>query len=380
MADSGWTVLLVGGGNIIAGKEIMLLSLGRGLRDAGFNVEFVTSIWGGKDKFVTRLESESFRFHRLRLGFISITLGWNPIMWTLDQLRYWPSLVAGYRKVVRRAAPAAVIHTNWHHALLLLPFLNPRRDIYWNHEIIPKQRRHRRVFRAIADRVALVVCVSHAAARSLEALGIDPAKLVVIHNSLPPEPALPVLEPKKPLRLGIIGQIGAWKGHDDVLDALAILSKGPEDVIVRIFGQADSEYSAELERKAAALGIADRVQWMGFVSRQVDIYGRIDVCLMPSRVEESFGLAALEAGRNGRPVICTALGGLAEIVKHGETGFLIGSCRPDQLAEAIEIFLRRPELIVSMGDAARKRVQGEFSHESFVEKFRLAIGRLGQRA
>jgi len=379
MTASKTSVLLVGGGNVIAGKEIMLITLARGLRKAGINVEVVTSIWGGKGEFVSQLRSEGFEFHRVRLGFISMTLSWRPIIWTLDQLRYWPSLVVGYLKAVEAAAPKAVIHTNWHHALLLAPFLSPRRDIYWSHEIIPKKRRYRSVFRAIANRVALVVCVSSAVARSLEALGIDPAKVVVIRNSLPLDQPLPVLESRKPMRLGIIGQIGAWKGHDDVLDALVILLSRSADVIVKIFGRADSEYADDLKRKAVALRVAERIEWMGFVSSQRDIYGQIDICLMPSRGEEAFGLAALEAGLNGRPVICSACGGLREIVLHGETGFLVEARHPEQLAAAVENFLRRPELVVTMGEAARRHVRKEFAYEKFVNGFRHAIDELGQR-
>ena len=379
MTKETTTVVLVGGGTIIAGKEIMLLALGRGLREAGFNVEFITTLWGGEGEFAARLKAAGFKFARIRLGFISISLGWTPIIWTLDQLRYWPSLVVGYLRAIKAAAPAAVVHTNWHHALLLMPFLNPRRDIYWNHEIVPNRPRYRRVFRAIADRVAFMVCVSHTVARSLEIFGIDPAKIVVIHNCLPLEPPPSALGSTKPLRLGIVGQIGEWKGHGDALEALATLPGGAANAILKIFGRSDSEYAAALKDKAASLGVAGQVEWMGFVADQREIFSQIDVCLMPSRVEESFGLAALEAGINGRPVICTALGGLPEIVKDGETGCLIEAGRPDQLAAAIAKFVRRPELVIGMGAAARRRVDRDFSFAGFVEKFGLVVERLEQQ-
>lgn len=371
-------MLLIGGGNIIAGKEIMLLTLARGLRGAGMNVEFITSIWGGKDEFVSRLQSEGFKFYRLRLGFISLSLSWKPIIWTLDQLRYWPSLVVGYLKVIKTAVPTAVVHTNWHHALLLMPFLDRDRDIYWVHEIVPYKRHYRHVFRAISDRVAFMVCVSHAVARSLEVLGIDRAKIVVIHNSVPHAASLPPPECKMPLRLGMVGQVGAWKGHDDVLVALTMLPGGAANVVLKIFGRCDTEYAAALKAKAEVLRVSGQIEWMGFVSSHLEIFSQIDVCLMPSRVEESFGLAALEAGTNGRPVICTALGGLPEIVNNGETGVLIEPSRPDQLAAAVELLIRRPELAVAMGDAARIRVRKEFSQEIFLEKFGLLIEGLKQ--
>jgi glycosyltransferase involved in cell wall biosynthesis len=363
------TVVLIGGGPIIAGKEIMLLTLGRGLRNLGYGVKFITSVWGGKGDFVARLKSEGFDFSRVRLGFISIAMQWKPFIWTLDQLRYWPSLVIGYLGAIKRAAPTAVVHTNWHHALLLLPFLNRHRDIYWSHEIVPVHRRYAVVFRAISARVAAMVCVSNAVGRELLALGIDPAKIIVIHNSVLVDAVRSQARTTPPLRLGIIGQIGVWKGHGDVLDALAMLPNAAEDVVLKIFGTGDARYIAELKAKAATLGLTDRIEWSGFVSDTQEILGQIDVCLMPSRHAEAFGLSALEAGIGGRPVICTDTGGLPEVVEGGETGYIVEKARPDQLAHAIERFLQRPELVAVMGEAGRNRAFSQFCYSRFIERF-----------
>ena len=122
------TILVVCGAGIVAGKEIVSLHLARGLRDAGWEPQFMTSNWGDGE-FVRRLEHDDIPYQRLRLGFISASLRVAPLLMTLDQPRYWPALVYGYLRIIARTAPRAVIHTNWHHALLLLPFLRPRRDI-----------------------------------------------------------------------------------------------------------------------------------------------------------------------------------------------------------------------------------------------------------
>src|SRR5450755_3052266 len=116
------TVLIVCGAGIVSGKEIVSLHLARGLRDAGWTSRFLTSEWGDGE-FVRRLEHDGFRYQCLRLGFISASLCVEPMLMTLDQLRYWPSLAFGYVRAVKKCGPRAVIHTNWHHALLLLPFL-----------------------------------------------------------------------------------------------------------------------------------------------------------------------------------------------------------------------------------------------------------------
>src|SRR5262249_1824942 len=153
--------------------------LARGLHDAGWRPGFITSKWNNPE-VTARLQSSGFDCQFLWLGFISATLGIEPLRCTYGQLVRWPELVYGFRKITNAIQPRAVIHTNWHHALLLLPVLDPRRDICWLHEILPKKRRFAHTFSAISRRVGRIVCVSHAVARSVLALGIPESRIAVI--------------------------------------------------------------------------------------------------------------------------------------------------------------------------------------------------------
>jgi glycosyltransferase involved in cell wall biosynthesis len=360
-------VILVGGGNIISGKEIVMLHLARGLRRAGYRPVFITSVWGGKNEFVSRLKADDLEYYRVRLGFISKTLSWKPIVWTATQLIYWPALVIGYLNAVKASAPRAIVHTNWHHALLLMPVLDRRRDLYWSHEVVSARRHYGWIFRAIARRVSHVVCVSHAVRRSMEQIGVPACKLLVVHNGTPFDGTFQPPRRELPLRLGIVGQVGSWKGHGDALDALAQLPRGK--AILKIFGTGRSDYIETLKEKATTLGISDLLEWHGFVADPAGIYNEIDVCIMPSRIDESFGMAALEASRFGRPVICSSRGGLNEIVEDKKTGFVVDAESPQKLADAIESFSQNPNLIATMGTAARDRAEREFSYARFVQIF-----------
>ena len=372
------TVLLIGGGNIIAGKEIMLLTLARGLRGAGMNVEFITSIWGGKDEFLSRLQSEGFRFYRLRLGFISLSLQWKPIIWTLDQLRYWPSLVVGYLKTVRAVNPNAIVHTNWHHALLLLPFLDHSRDVYWCHEIVPDKWLYRQVFRAIARRTSRMASVSHATARSLAALGISPAKIVVIHNGIADIGGLR----KKAdfgdtsVCIGIAGQIGRWKGHEDLIEAFGLLAKTNGGLTLRIIGNAESDFVTLLRARIAQLGLEGRVMWTGFIKDRALIYEGIDICVVPSRSEDPLPTTAIEAAFCALPVVATNAGGLPEIVEDGVTGFLVPVGAPNRLAKAIGKLVADPALRRRMGEQGRIRAGQLFLEQRFVEDFCRLLGKI----
>ena len=362
------TIEIVCGAGIVSGKEIVSLHLARGLRGAGWNPEFATSTWSDGE-FVRRLEQDSFKYQRLRIGFISASLRLDPILMTLDQLRFWPALAYRYTRLIKATAPRAVIHTNWHHALLLLPFLKPHRDIFWLHECFPKTSRYSYVMRAIAKQVSRVVCVSHAAARAVVALGVPESHVVVVHNGIPPVASIPAPGGQPALRVGIVGQIGPWKGHDDLIDALALLSRDGAHATLRIFGTGNPEYVASLKRKVSKLQLDDKVQWCGFVSSPVEIYTNMDICVVPTRIEEPFATSALEASGFGRPVICSARGGLPEIIDHGVTGFAVEAQRPDQLAKAMKRFAHDPLLVKRMGEAARNHIQREFSLEQCVKKF-----------
>jgi glycosyltransferase involved in cell wall biosynthesis len=185
---------------------------------------------------------------------------------------------------------------------------------------------------------------------------------------------------ERTLRLGIVGQVAPWKGHEDLIDALALLTSDEPRIRLRIFGVGDPAYVASLERRLADRGLGEMVEWCGFVNNQADIYRAIDVCVVPSRIEEALGMSALEAGAFGRPVICSSRGGLREIVEDGVTGLVVEAERPEQLAQAISLLARHPDLVRKMAESARKRVRSEFSIARFVERFVQLFDQLEPRA
>jgi glycosyltransferase involved in cell wall biosynthesis len=359
---------MVCAGGIVSGKEIASLMVAAGLRSAGYQLEFITSHWND-GQFLLRLQESGFKYQELRLGFLSASLRLDPMLMTLDQMRYWPALTIGYARLLATRAPRAVIHTNWHHSLLLLPFMKPRRDIFWAHELFPTSAHYGLVFRAIAKKVHRIVCVSEAVARSVLSVGIPKAQVAVVHSGLPSIERLCARDGQGVLRLGIAGQVGEWKGHDDLVDALALLSRDTAKILLRIFGSGTAIYIQSLKQRIEERQLGDQVEWCGFVSNPSDIFESIDVCVVPSRCEEALGMTALEASSFGRPVICTSRGGLPEVVIDGVTGFVIEAQRPEQLASAINAFVQNPALVNIMGEAARTRIRSEFSLDRCVKGF-----------
>ncbi len=364
-------VLIVAGGAALFGKETIALELGDGLRASGVDVSFISSLWCGEGAFGKRLQRLGIPAHFMRLGFISATLRLDCMWWTLDQLLHWPELMLDFRRLLRREQPPHIIHTNWHHLLLLLPLLDAKRDVFWLHESVPDKPQYRWVFGWLARRLRGFVPVSNAVAESLRQIGIPATKIQVIHNGLSdPSSGLPA----RPagggeVNIGIVGQVGAWKGHEDLVEAFALVAGRHPEARLHIFGPDEREFADHLKQRAATLGLAARLVWHGFVRERARIYRAMDICAVPSRFAEPFGLVAVEAAFFGLPVVATRKGGLPEIVEDGVTGYLVEAERPQELAQRLGELLRSAALRETMGVAARLRARQHFSRERFVGDF-----------
>jgi glycosyltransferase involved in cell wall biosynthesis len=361
---------IVCGAGIVSGKEVMALELGEGLREEGCSVFFVTSLWGNGD-FAARLRSHDFPFARMRIGFISATLTIDNLRMTADQMMHWPKLLYDYNQFILRERPDYVIHTNWHHMLVLLPFLKEERDIFWLHETVPNKPQYVRLFSTLSRRIRCFVAVSNAVARALGSIGIADTKVYVIHSGIrDPVRGAPIeVECRERLQIGIVGQVGSWKGHEDLLKAFALISRNYPNAELCIFGVKAGEFAAHLERLAEELGVSAQLVWKGYVSEKSAIYSALAVCVIPSRSDDPLPTVAIEAAFFGLPVIATRKGGLAEIITEGSTGYLVDAENPTQLAARLDELLQSQELRRSMGGAARKRALHEFSQRRFVDDF-----------
>ena len=366
---------IVCGAGIVSGKEIMALELGEGIRAQGHSVAYLTSSWGNGD-FSARLQGLDFQFHRMRLGFISATLTIDCLWMTAHQLCHWPGLVRDYRRFLHEENPRHIIHTNWHHLLLLRPWLRPERDLFWLHEVVPDKPQYVRVFGWLAKRLRCFIVVSDAVAVALRRIGIPAAQIKVIRNGLTdPSAGLP----ERPAlgaggNIGIVGQVGVWKGHQDLVEAFALIAGRHPEARLHIFGPAEREFADRLRQRAATLGLAARLVWHGFVRDRAKIYPVMDICAVPSRSADPLPTTAIEAAFFGLPVVATRRGGLPEIVEDGVTGYIVEAERPQELARRLEELLGSVELRERMGVAARLRARQHFSRERFVGEFLRVLG------
>ncbi len=198
------------------------------------------------------------------------------------------------------------------------------------------------------------------------------ARLRVIYNGVDAEafasvPIFPVGRSSHQVVIGCLANLIPYKGHQDLLQAFAIVARRYQEVVLRLAGR-DDGVLAGLLAQASRLGIADRVEYVG---QTLDVAGFLrdtDVFVLASH-EEGFSNVILEAMAAARPVVATAVGGNAEALVHGETGFLVPPHRPASLAQALATLVVNRELRIEMGLRGRKRVQEYFSLERMVASY-----------
>jgi glycosyltransferase involved in cell wall biosynthesis len=181
-----------------------------------------------------------------------------------------------------------------------------------------------------------------------ERWGMDRARLAHVPNGQGEGRLTPIAEPPRASRnrFGFFGQLVDNKGVWVILEAVELLrAQGFTDFVVEFNG--DNLRHASAARRKQYEGFLQRERALPFADRIVahnGAYdagqlaarmGRIDWCLVPSVWPEAFGLVASEAWLHGRPVIASAVGGLAERVKDGENGLLVPPGDARALADAI---------------------------------------------
>ena len=145
-----------------------------------------------------------------------------------------------------------------------------------------------------------------------------------------------------------VGNLYPVKDHATLLRAQAELP----DARVAIAGRGDEE--APLRRLAGELGLADRLHLLGLRDDVDTVLAAGDVFVQPSR-SEGLPLAVLEAMAAGLPVVATRVGGVAEAVAEGETGYLVPSGDPPALAAALRKVLAAPDRGAALGARGRQR-------------------------
>lgn len=209
----------------------------------------------------------------------------------------------------------------------------------------------------------------------VDQLHLPRRKVRIIHNGVDPSRFDAEAEPETTsglglreddLVVGIVAALRPEKDHETFLRAAALVAAADPRARFLIVG--DGLRRPALEDLADRLGIAERAVFTGARSDVASLLGVIDVFVLSSFTIECFPMALLEAMASSRPAVCTAVGGVPELLKHGVTGLLVPPRDPGALAQGLTRLLADDEERHAFGAAARARVEAEFSLARSVEE------------
>ena len=355
-------LLYVVGNFVVGGAERHMLELWRRLDRECFEVEI--AVFQRTGRFTAEVEALGWRIHELGIGGTIYgprgVLGFARLVRRV--LSFRPDVVQGYllgpnlfAALAGRACGVPVVVVSKRN---VDAFETPRQ--------VTAQR--------LAHRLAThVVAVSDAVGETAVALGVPRERVTVIPNGVDVERfadanADPTVrgENGAPV-VGSVGCLAARKDYRTLLDALALLVRRGRSFRLVLIG--DGKERGALERRAAELGLAGRVRFLGERPDVERLLPGIDVFVLSSR-EEGIPNALLEAMAAGRPAVATAVGGTPEVLEDGKTGWLVPPADPAALAAALDAALGDPVEAARRGAAAQRATRERMSIHTMVERHR----------
>lgn len=170
--------------------------------------------------------------------------------------------------------------------------------------------------------------------------GIERRRMRTVYNGvdLPSPPVLPRPAPRHPLRVGYVGSVHPDKGLEVLLDAMVgVRGKA----VLEIRGLCDPAYETTMTERCVTVGAT-----MGGVLDHADLcnwLGTVDVLVVPSLCEETFGLVVQEGLQANVPVVASDIGGIPEQIVHGVNGFLFPPGDASALRELLNRFCDSPQ-------------------------------------
>lgn len=224
-----------------------------------------------------------------------------------------------------------------------------------------------------------VVAVSQKLAASMIDRGVFTERQVaVIHNGIDTNrysnSATGVLKaslnlPDGALLVGSLGNIRPAKDYANLLNAAALVIQHQPLAHFVIAGHQKEPLMTELNQQTEALGIKDKVHFIGFIDSTADFLAELDVFALSSS-SEGFSIATIEAMASGVPVIATRCGGPEEIVRAGQDGTLVPRNDSRAMATAILCALEKSPEFTKQIARAHTRVEAKFSLTAMLELYR----------
>jgi glycosyltransferase involved in cell wall biosynthesis len=307
-----------------------------------------------------------------------------PIEGSARSFLHWPRATLQLARFLRRERPDIVhffLPRPYIYGSLAAALAGHRRRIMSRRSLANYMLRHpsaRTVERVLHRRCTALIGNSQAVVAQLAAECGDAHKVGLLYNGVVvPTPAgaqerqrirQSLQLPNDAIAIVIVANLITYKGHRDLIEALALIKKTlPEPWSLLVIGR-DTGIGAELRDRAKSLGLANNISWLGEQVAIDEFLRASDIFVLPSH-EEGFSNALLEAMANGVSVIATAVGGNRDAVVDEESGLLVPSKDSHALGAAISRLAKDSILRARLGEAGRQRVRDHFSLEACIRRY-----------
>jgi glycosyltransferase involved in cell wall biosynthesis/ubiquinone/menaquinone biosynthesis C-methylase UbiE len=236
---------------------------------------------------------------------------------------------------------------------------------------LPICKMYKQVFHRTAQKDDSIIAICSFVRERLLKAGYSAKKIALISNSLQDNYADPVHAKKaKNKEILLVGRMVKAKGAHVLIESLAKVKKAcNQKFVVNLIGEGEDK--TYFESQARALGV--EVNFLGNISDTLlkKYYEEAYMVIVPSLFPELFPMVVLEAMSHGKPIIASNIGGLPDLVAHGQTGLLFEPNDENALANCITYLLTREELAADFGFNALKMSQKFFDNNHAKELLNL---------
>ncbi len=377
------------------GAGVIAYEIAKGFRQSGHEVLIVTtvqdrSLAGREVRENIEIEKLFSSYHERWRGYLSvynpqvipalkeIIKKWQPDIVHAHNIHYYLS----YHSLKIAARSGAKVFLTAHDVMLFQYGKTKDMQKIYGRTLLKTYRWRFNPFRNYCIRyylhyVSVIIAVSQALKNALNNNGITGVS--VIYNGIDaekwkePEASVETFKTQHNLRENVIlfgGRLSGLKGGEKVIKALEWIAKTLPDVQLLVIGQKDV-YAKKMLLQGQEEGVADKIVFTGWISghqlRQA--YRASSVVVVPSLYLDPFPTVNLEAMASAKPVIATCYGGSSEVVRDGETGYVVDPFKMDILAEKIKDLLLDKNKNRLFGEAGFKRVSEEFTLTGQVKQY-----------
>lgn len=379
------SVLFIDETSELGGAEVVLVQMANAARSAGWAVSVILPRGGPTAEILAEERIDTLIVARPRLISTSFYIRqlWkvpNPLSLLANFL---PACVwtLRLRAAIARRRPA-IVHTVslWSHAFGSLAARMAGAPVIWHVQDLVQPVNALALY-AILFRLwarwwpARILCVSDAVAAQFGKRQWAKKKVHVLWNVVDlrryaPPRSRPSAKGRRGITIGTAARLTPWKGQAECLEAARVLKDRGVEFEWRFAGTealGARGYADHLAQRADEMGLADSVQWLGWVEDMPAFYREIDVLVHLPTEPDPCPLVLMEAAASGLPLVSTG-GGAADRIVPGAGGSLVVRGSPAPVVQLLEEWARSPATMREHGQQARAYAEAHFDVQRYAEQ------------